>query len=42
LVLFGVLFAQWVRASMKEAAREDRRLDLLEARARKGAELDGQ
>jgi len=34
LVLFGILFAQWVRASMKEAAREDRRLDLLEARAR--------
>ncbi len=34
LLLFGVLFAQWVRASMKEAAREDRRLDLLEARAR--------
>jgi putative copper resistance protein D len=34
LVLFGVLFAQWVRASQKEAAREDRRLDLLEARAR--------
>ena len=33
LVLFGVLFAQWVRASMKEAEREDRRLDLLEARA---------
>jgi cytochrome c oxidase assembly factor CtaG len=33
LVLFGVLFAQWVRASMKEAAREDRRLDILEARA---------
>jgi cytochrome c oxidase assembly factor CtaG len=33
LVLFGVLFAQWVRASMKEAAREDRRLDLLESRA---------
>jgi len=32
LVLFGVLFAQWVRASVKEAAREDRRLDLLEAR----------
>ena len=30
---FGVLFAQWVRSSMKEAAREDRRLDLLEARA---------
>jgi cytochrome c oxidase assembly factor CtaG len=34
LALFGVLFAQWVRASVKEAAREDRRLDLLEARAR--------
>ena len=34
LVLFGVLFAQWVRSSMKEAAREDRRLDLLDARAR--------
>ena len=33
LVFFGVLFAQWVRSSMKEAAREDRRLDLLEARA---------
>ena len=33
LVLFGVLFVQWVRSSMKEAAREDRRLDLLEARA---------
>ena len=32
LVLFGVLFTQWVRASMKEAEREDRRLDLLEAR----------
>jgi putative copper resistance protein D len=33
LVFFGVLFAQWVRASMKEAAREDRRLDLLEKRS---------
>ncbi len=31
LVFFVVLFAQWVRASMKEAAREDRRLDRLEA-----------
>lgn len=30
LVFFGVLFAQWVRESMKEAAREDRRLDRLE------------
>jgi cytochrome c oxidase assembly factor CtaG len=34
LLLFGVLFTQWVRSSIKEAAREDRRLDLLEARAR--------
>ena len=33
LVLFAVLFTQWVRSSMKEATREDRRLDLLEARA---------
>lgn len=32
LALFGVLFVQWVRSSMKEAEREDRRLDLLEAR----------
>ncbi|GAB6984787.1 cytochrome c oxidase assembly protein [Nocardioides pyridinolyticus] len=32
LILFGVLFVQWVRQSMKEAEREDRRLDLLEAR----------
>lgn len=38
LVFFGVLFTQWVRASMREAAREDRRLDLLEQReARAGA-----
>lgn len=34
LVFFGVLFTQWVRASIKEAAREDRRLDRLEARER--------
>ncbi|MCW2791560.1 MAG: hypothetical protein JWO76_658 [Nocardioides sp.] len=34
LAFFGVLFAQWVRSSMKEAVREDRRLDLLEARQR--------
>ena len=33
LVFFGVLFAQWVRSSKREAAREDRRLDLMEARA---------
>ncbi|WP_328827665.1 cytochrome c oxidase assembly protein [Nocardioides acrostichi] len=32
LAFFAVLFTQWVRASMREAAREDRRLDLLEAR----------
>ena len=30
LVFFIVLFVQWVRSSMKEAAREDRRLDRLE------------
>ncbi|HTW17369.1 MAG TPA: cytochrome c oxidase assembly protein [Nocardioides sp.] len=34
LTFFGVLFFQWVRSSMKEAEREDRRLDLLEARER--------
>jgi putative copper resistance protein D len=36
IAFFGVLFAQWVRASAREAAREDRRLDLLEARAATG------
>ena len=36
LAFFGVLFAQWVRASMREAEREDRRLDLLERRAAAG------
>ena len=30
VLFFGVLFTQWVRSSMKEAAREDRRLDLEE------------
>lgn len=30
VLLFAVLFAQWVRASMAEAKREDRRLDRLE------------
>jgi cytochrome c oxidase assembly factor CtaG len=30
IVFFVVLFVQWVRASMKEAEREDRRLDRLE------------
>ncbi len=34
LAFFAVLFAQWARSSMKEATREDRRLDLLESRAR--------
>ncbi|WP_241238355.1 cytochrome c oxidase assembly protein [Nocardioides pantholopis] len=37
LAFFGVLFVQWVRSSMKEAKREDRRLDLLEARAARAA-----
>ncbi|MFJ9314608.1 cytochrome c oxidase assembly protein [Pimelobacter simplex] len=32
LVFFVVLFAQWVRSSVKEAQREDRRLDRLERR----------
>ncbi len=30
LLLFSVLFVQWVRSSMQEARREDRRLDRLE------------
>jgi cytochrome c oxidase assembly factor CtaG len=34
LLLFAVLFVQWVRASMQEAKREDRRLDRLERRER--------
>jgi putative copper resistance protein D len=34
LALVAILFTQWVRDSTREAAREDRRLDLLEARAR--------
>ena len=33
-IFFIVLFVQWVRASMKEAERVDRRLDREEARAR--------
>ncbi len=32
MVFFLVLFAQWARSSMREAEREDRRLDLLERR----------
>lgn len=34
VILFLVLFTEWVRDSMKEAKREDRRLDLLERRGR--------
>lgn len=30
LIFFAVLFVQWVRSSMKEAKREDRRLDRME------------
>jgi cytochrome c oxidase assembly factor CtaG len=42
LAFFAVLFVQWVRSSMKEAAREDRRLDRIEAReAREARVLDG-
>jgi cytochrome c oxidase assembly factor CtaG len=37
LSFFAVLFAQWVRSSFQEARREDRRLDLEEARARAAA-----
>jgi len=37
LLFFAVLFVQWVRSSMREAEREDRRLDLLEARAARAA-----
>jgi putative membrane protein len=31
--VLGALFVQWSRASEREAAREDRRLDRLEAEA---------
>jgi cytochrome c oxidase assembly factor CtaG len=37
LLFFAVLFVQWVRASTAEARREDRRLDLLEAREARAA-----
>ena len=42
LSFFAVLFVQWVRESMKEARREDRRLDRLESQAarRTAAEAD--
>lgn len=35
VLFFAVLFTQWVRQSMREATREDRRLDLQESRAQK-------
>jgi putative copper resistance protein D len=41
LTFFGVLFVQWVRASMREAEREDRRLDRLEAQAARRSSPDG-
>jgi len=40
LVVFGVLFVQWARESQREAVREDRRLDRLEAMAGHGV-VDG-
>jgi cytochrome c oxidase assembly factor CtaG len=40
LIFFAVLFVQWVRSSMAEARREDRRLDLLEARREARANRD--
>jgi len=41
LVLFAVLFAQWVRSSLKEGRREDRRLDRLDAAAAREADRGG-
>ncbi len=38
--VFGVLFVQWVRSSMAEARREDRRLDRLERAAAKASASD--
>ena len=42
LVFFAVLFTQWVRSSMREAVREDRRLDLMESRAASAARRTGE
>jgi cytochrome c oxidase assembly factor CtaG len=39
LLFVAVLFVQWVRSSMREAEREDRRLDLLEAREARAARV---
>jgi cytochrome c oxidase assembly factor CtaG len=41
LVFVGVLFTQWVRSSMREAKREDRRLDRLEAQAARRTAASG-
>jgi cytochrome c oxidase assembly factor CtaG len=41
LVFVGVLFTQWVRSSMREAQREDRRLDRLEAQATRRSAASG-
>lgn len=40
LLFFAVLFVQWVRSSMKEAVREDRRLDRLERQQEQVASTD--
>lgn len=41
VIFFLVMFAQWVRSSMREAAREDRRLDLMEARGKRSGAAAG-
>ena len=41
LLLFAALFVQWVRASQREAVREDRRLDRLEEGERRRAAAGG-
>jgi putative copper resistance protein D len=40
LIMLGVVSAQWIKASEREAAREDRRLDRLEAAERAAADAD--
>ncbi len=42
LVIFGVLFVQWVRHSFREAERVDRRLDREEAEAARAAQAAAQ
>jgi cytochrome c oxidase assembly factor CtaG len=37
LIVFGVLFLQWIRASEREAKREDRRLDRLDSQRARAA-----